>query len=159
MDKQNDLQAKQIQTNIRVVTLRTVTDQVLNRLMTIWLNANLEAHDFVAPEYWRAAEPAVRKALPGAELTVVMVGDEIAGFAGVQDAYVAGLFVDRTYRNHGLGARIMRVLQTKHAQLTLDVYASNTGAVRFYEQCGFTLTNKTVDADTQQLDDQMTWHA
>jgi ribosomal protein S18 acetylase RimI-like enzyme len=159
MDKQNDTNTSKIQTDIRVATLSTLTDELLDRLMTIWLNANLEAHDFVAPEYWRGAAPAVREALPAATLTVAIVDGTVAGFAGVQDAYVAGLFVDKRYRNHGLGGRIMRALQAEHPQLTLDVYERNVGAVRFYERAGFTIAAKTLDADTQQVDYQMHWQA
>lgn len=144
---------------LRVVTLDEVTDDVLDRLMNIWLNANLEAHAFVAPEYWRQAEPAVRAALPAAELTVATVCGTIAGFAGVQDDYVAGLFVDRQYRNQGIGGHIIRALQDKHEKLILDVYERNAGAVRFYERVGFKVTAQSTDPDTAQAEYQMTWCA
>lgn len=159
MDKQNDSKVSKAKVGIRIVTLSTVSDSELDRLMTIWLNANLEAHDFVAPEYWRGAAPAVREALPAATLTVAIVDGTIAGFVGVQVAYVAGLFVDKRYRNHGLGGRIMRALQAEHPQLTLDVYERNVGAVRFYERAGFTIAAKSLDAATQQVDYQMHWQA
>jgi AcrR family transcriptional regulator len=144
---------------MEVTTLDGVTDDVLDRLMDIWLNSNLEAHDFVAPEYWRQAEPAVRAELPGAELTVATVSGAIAGFAGVQGDYVAGLFVARDYRDQGLGGAIMRTLQDTHARLRLSVYERNTGAVRFYERLGFTVTAQAVDSDTKQVEYEMSWHA
>ena len=42
----------------------------LDRVMEIWLAANLQAHCFVPAEYWTGNAPQVRRQLPQAELHV-----------------------------------------------------------------------------------------
>ena len=42
----------------------------LDRTAEIWLAANLQAHDFIAPEYWKDNQEPVKKLLPQAEEAV-----------------------------------------------------------------------------------------
>ena len=65
----------------------------LERVMEIWLAANLQAHGFVPAEYWTGNAPQVRQQLPQAELYVYETGGVVQGFAGLQGDYLAGIFV------------------------------------------------------------------
>ena len=56
----------------------------LDRVMEIWLAANLQAHCFVPAEYWTGNAPQVRRQLPQAKLHVYEAGGAVLGFAGLQ---------------------------------------------------------------------------
>ena len=72
-----------------------MTHTQLDRLMVIWLNSNSDAHEFIGQDYWKSHEVEVRAALPNAEIYVYETEDEILGFIGLIDNYIAGLFVDK----------------------------------------------------------------
>ncbi|WP_262316704.1 GNAT family N-acetyltransferase [Lacticaseibacillus parakribbianus] len=130
----------------------------LDALMAIWLSGNLEAHAFVPAGYWRANAAAVRQALPVATLYVAAEAGRIVGFAGVQDGYVAGLFVAAQARDRGVGHQLVAVLQATYPRLTLHAFAQNRGAVRFYRREGFTVTQVQAAAELpDQAELEMTW--
>ena len=52
----------------------------LDALMQIWLEGNLDAHDFIDPSYWHDNYELVKKELPNAQLYVDEEEGEIAGF-------------------------------------------------------------------------------
>ena len=52
--------------------------------MQIWLEGNLDAHDFIDPSYWHDNYELVKKELPNAQLYVDEEEGEIAGFVGMQ---------------------------------------------------------------------------
>ena len=54
----------------------------LDALMQIWLEGNLDAHDFIDPSYWHDNYELVKKELPNAQLYVDEEDGEIAGFVG-----------------------------------------------------------------------------
>ncbi|MCX4265620.1 MAG: SDR family oxidoreductase, partial [Firmicutes bacterium] len=78
------------------VQLRKMEPADLDRLMEIWLAANLQAHSFVAADYWQSNLALVRQMLPQAEVYVYAEdsSQEILGFVGVDGDYIAGIFVD-----------------------------------------------------------------
>ena len=52
--------------------IRLAEQQDLDRIMEIWLEGNLQAHDFVDPAYWIGCRQEVREAIAQA---VGCVGD------------------------------------------------------------------------------------
>lgn len=137
--------------------LTTPTEQELDQLMTIWLAANEQAHAFVPASYWRTNEAEVRAALPEAQLLVARQASQIVGFAGVQDHYLAGLFITAAIRNQGVGHQLMTALKDRYATLTLSVYEQNSGAVRFYLREGFTVLQREEDEAVHQPALVMGW--
>lgn len=72
--------------------------------MDIWLQSNLDAHPFISRDYWLKNLPAVRDAIQ--EATVYCYVDSynhILGFIGLQNDYIAGIFVARQARGHRIG--------------------------------------------------------
>ncbi|WP_125705717.1 GNAT family N-acetyltransferase [Lacticaseibacillus daqingensis] len=142
------------------VTLEWLTPPTaaqLDQLMTIWLTANEQAHDFVPAGYWRANVAAVRAALPEAQLLVARQRGRLIGFAGVQDHYLAGLFVTAAARGNGVGHQLMTALKDRYSGLTLSVYDQNTGAVRFYAREGFAVLQREEDTAVHQPALVMGW--
>lgn len=138
-------------------TLRQPTSRQLDQLMALWLASNLQAHAFVPADYWRQHCAEVRNALPTATLTVITLAGKIIGFAGVQDHYLAGLFVAAAYRNKGLGSQLMTALKQQNTSLTLGVYQLNQSALRFYQRAGFSIQARQLDVETNQIEYIMHW--
>ena len=78
-----------------------LTEKELETIMAIWLQTNLEAHPFVAPTYWQENKAFVRAALPKATLTLAEEDDQIIGFLGLMDNYIAGIFIKKSVSREG----------------------------------------------------------
>ncbi len=76
------------------------------------------------------------------------LGYAAAGFIGLQDEYVAGLFIRQQFRNNGLGSLLLEEALRLHPYLALEVYEKNNGAVRFYKKHGFQIRSEDADLDT-----------
>ncbi len=117
----------------------------LDALMQIWLEGNLDAHDFIDPSYWHDNYELVKKELPNAQLYVDEEEGEIAGFVGMQGDYIAGRLID--------------FLKLKHDKLQLSVYEKNEAAISFYQNRGFKLVKKEIDQEAGAADCLMEWDA
>lgn len=140
-----------------ITKLTTLTATQRDRLMTIWLQGNLEAHPFVAANYWQDMAPLVAQQLSAATLYVATADAQIVGFAGLTSHYIAGIFVAHDYRSRGIGHALLTQLQTDYSTLTLSVYPQNQGAVSFYQHHGFTAGTSAIDPETGVRDQEMLW--
>ena len=133
----------------------------MDRLKEIWLAANLQAHSFVAADYWQSNLALVRQMLPQAEVYVYAEdsSQEILGFVGVDGDYIAGIFVDFRARSQGIGKKLLDFIKAAHTCLTLRVYAQNERAVQFYQREKFQVVAKSVDTETGVPELQMQWLA
>ena len=73
--------------------IRKFTPADIEALMEIWLQANCQAHSFILSFYWEEHYEYVRQELPRAEILVYETHHQVEGFIGVQDGYIAGLFI------------------------------------------------------------------
>lgn len=132
--------------------IRRMKSTDINRVMDIWLSTNLEAHPFIDPNYWYQNLSNVQNAIQQAEVYCsVSANDRIQGFIGLQENYIAGLFIAKEYQSQRLGTKLLNVAKGKHQQLILDVYLENQRAIKFYQQNGFQITNRN------NLEAEMTW--
>lgn len=129
----------------------------LERVMQLWLEGNLDAHGFVSVDYWTSNAPVVRELLVQAELTVCELDGVIQGFVGMQDDYLAGIFVDKTYRSAGVGKQLLDHVKKTHPAFSLNVYQRNERAVAFYLREGLSVVEESVDPDTGETDCTMAW--
>lgn len=132
-----------------------ITD--LDRVMEIWLDSNIEAHDFITRDYWEKNTMTVREQLLQAEVYIFESYGDILGFVGLQDDYLAGIFVDKNFRSEGVGKELLDFVKTVHNSLTLSVYENNSRAVRFYEREGFVVKSKSLDDATGEVEYTMVW--
>lgn len=139
--------------------LNSVTPLELDQIMTIWFNGNLVGHPFINRQYWLDNWDYVRNELPKAEIVVAQVNDQIQGFVGVMDNYIAGIFVASNYRHQGLGQQLLDYIKQDHQNLTLNVYELNQVAVHFYQRQNFQVMNKELDTATNQVELTMSWSA
>ena len=136
--------------------IRAFAQEDTDRVMEIWLAANRSAHGFIPESYWKGNIAAVRKLLQSA---LYVYEDErgILGFIGLEDSYIAGLFVAVGAQSQGIGRRLLDFVKQTHETLTLRVYQKNERAVRFYRREQFAAESRQIDEHTGEPEWRMVW--
>lgn len=129
----------------------------LERVMDIWLNTNIKAHFFVSEEYWIENFHIVKGMLPEAELYVYEMNGKIEGFVGIDNGYIAGIFVSENMQSKGIGKKLLDKCKAEYSELMLNVYEKNIKAIKFYEREGFSIGKKSMDENTSERELQMIW--
>lgn len=124
--------------------IERMSEQQLAAVMKIWLAGNLESHPFIDPQYWQDHFSAVKDAMRTATV-YCFIDPEVKGFIGLQDNYVAGLFVAREFRGQGIGSKLLEFAKKDHQLLTLDAYRKNPAAIKFYQSHQFRIVDLTAD--------------
>lgn len=139
------------------MSVRKLEINDIESVMKIWLETNIQAHWFVAENYWRENFDMVQQALPQAD---VWVYDEngVKGFVGVaDDGYIAGFFVERDRQGQGIGSALLNHLKNQYRKLSLCVYVKNNPAVQFYLKQGFQICRQQVEMATNEAEYVMSW--
>ena len=139
--------------------IRKLQKTDIDTVSQIWLDANRDAHDFIPAEYWENNFLPVKEMLLQAEVYVYIdeCKNEIEGFVGMDQEYIAGIFVRKEVRSEGIGKALLDFVKEKKQELTLNVYRKNERAVRFYEREGFQIIDRTVDKSTDEKEYLMKW--
>lgn len=140
------------------VSIRPGKQSDHDQIMDLWLSGNRQAQGFVKPGFWESHREMVRDLLPKADLYVAESDDEkIAGFVGLQGRYIAGLFVEQSFRCMGIGKALLGRCKQEHSYLTLEVYAKNERAYQFYKREGFLITKAQMDREAGAMAYSMAW--
>ena len=139
--------------------IRRMGEGDLEAVAAIWLDANREAHDFIPASYWLGHFEEVRTALAQAEVWVfeAEARAEISGFIGLQEDYIAGIFVRWEARSGGVGRQLLDHVKAGRRQLRLQVYRKNSRATGFYRREGFRVLEEGVDPGTGEAELLMEW--
>ncbi|WP_334342285.1 GNAT family N-acetyltransferase [Companilactobacillus sp. HBUAS56275] len=137
--------------------IREMRPEEIETVSNIWLQGNLEAHAFIDKDYWINNLNVVREQFGKADIYVFVENGKIQGFAGLQENYLAGIFVQKEYRDHGVGKKLLDYLKQKYSDLSLDVYAKNIRAKKFYSQNEFVIVREDMDESTNEVEYQMFW--
>lgn len=132
--------------------IRKFNEFDLKRVMRIWYDGNLEAHDFIDREYWDRNFGYVKRALSEAEVYVYEINGYVVGFVGIDDGYLEGLFVDKEYRGLGVGTKLVDYIKEKYDFFTLHVFENNYGAITFYENRGLIKKEESVHEDLGEVE-------
>ncbi len=98
----------------------------LDEVMKIWIETNIEAHNFVPKKYWINNFQVVKEMLPLAEVYICKEENIIKGFVGVIDkSYIAGLFVKKEYQREGIGSNLLNYCKIKYEHIKLYVFVRN----------------------------------
>ena len=125
----------------------------LDEVMKIWIETNIEAHNFVPKEYWINNFQVVKEMLPLAEVYIYKEENIIKGFIGVIDkSYIAGLFVKKEYQREGKGSNLLNYCKIKYEHIKLDVFVKNKKAVNFYCKNNFRILEKKVNEETKEFE-------
>lgn len=137
--------------------VRNFKNADIDKIMEIWLNSNIEAHNFIDKSYWKKNFEMVKNALPQAEIYVYEENNNIMGFVGLVENYIAGIFVEKNFRGKGTGKKLLDYAKSIKNNLTLNVYEKNIDAVKFYKREGFTVEKFGIDKSTDEKEFMMSW--
>lgn len=125
----------------------------LDSIMEIWLETNIEAHDFIQKEYWINNYDLVKQMLPLADIYIFEENNVIKGFIGITEGnYIAGLFVKKEYQREGIGRNLIDYCKCKYSFLKLDVFMKNKNAVNFYYKNGFKILDEHLNEETSEIE-------
>ena len=137
--------------------IRTFQNTDTSQVMDLWLHGNMDAHPFIPAAYWQSNLSMVQEQLLQAEVYVYEDQGAVQGFIGLQEDYIAGIFVKKEARSSGIGKKLLGHVKTIHPFLTLNVYEKNRRAMEFYKREGFSVTMTETDPDTGETDVTMGW--
>lgn len=137
--------------------IRRLQKADVDRVMDLWLDTNLKAHNFVHAAYWRSNFESVKEILPQAEVYVYEVAEEIHGFVGLSGEYIEGIFAADEMQSQGIGKRLLDHMKAIKDTLHLSVYQKNTRAIRFYQREGFVIQYEGLDESTGEKEYAMLW--
>jgi ribosomal protein S18 acetylase RimI-like enzyme len=128
-----------------------------DKVMDIWLKANIKAHDFIPAGYWKGNYDPVKNMLPDATVFVYADNNEIKGFIGLKEHYIAGIFIDTNNQSKGMGKELLDYVKKHNTELFLRVYKKNVRAVKFYLREDFSVLKEQVDENTGEIELVMRW--
>ncbi len=101
----------------------------------------------------------VKEMLPQAELYVYKndENNQIYGFVGLMDDYIAGIFVRKDVQSKGIGKQLLDYVKAIKLSLSLSVYQKNTRATYFYQRESFVIQSENIDDNTNEKEFVMTW--
>ena len=82
---------------------------------------------------------------------------EIRGFVGLDDTYIAGIFVRSKDQSLGIGTQLLDFVKKRKEELSLRVYQKNENAIRFYQREAFQAQEEGIDEDTKEKEYLMIW--
>ena len=129
----------------------------INQIMDIWLKENKRTHNYISEEYWDNHFEDVKKEILKAEIYVYKEKEEICGFIGLSDTYIAGIFVKAKKQSMGIGRNLIQYCKSKYPELMLSVYVKNERAIAFYEKEEFKIVKEETDKTTNEKEYIMSW--
>lgn len=142
-----------------VDAIRIMQKKDINTIAEIWLDSNIKSHSFIPESYWKSNFDSVKDMFLQAEIYVYedKNKNEILGFVGMIDNYIAGIFVKEEAQSCGIGKRLLDYVKELKKQLTLSVYQKNTRAVKFYQRECFEISENSTDLNTGEKEYVMEW--
>lgn len=125
----------------------------LDSIMKIWIDTNIDAHNFIQKEYWINNYDLVKQMLPLADIYIFEENNVVKGFIGVIEGnYIAGLFVEKEYQREGIGQKLIDYCKSKYLLLKLDVFIKNKNAVNFYYKNGFKVLDEHFSEEANEIE-------
>ena len=130
--------------------IRKLKDEDLNKIMNIWLESTIKAHNFISEDYWENNYNIVKDVyIPMAETFVYDDGLDIKGFISIiNNEFIGALFVDSNCQRLGIGSELIDYILKKYEKLSLAVYKNNKKAVSFYKNKGFKVIKEQLNEDS-----------
>ena len=138
--------------------IRELRETDIDKVAEIWLDTNLNAHDFISAEYWKKNFDMVREMFSQAEIYVYEKENKLVGFIGLNGEYIEGIFVHDTVQSQGIGKQLLDLVKSKKETLRLNVYQKNTRAVHFYRREDFEIVCENKDKSTNEKEYEMMWN-
>ncbi|APC47679.1 GNAT family N-acetyltransferase [Virgibacillus halodenitrificans] len=138
--------------------IREYKDTDIDKLIDIWFEGSLQAHDFIDSAYWESQIKEMKdKYIPMSETYVMTEQTKIIGFVSMVEDYLAALFIDVAYQNNGAGKELLKFVKRQRNEIQLKVYKENFSAIRFYEKNEFIIKKELTDESTNKQEYLMGW--
>ncbi|KLE15178.1 N-acetyltransferase [Clostridium sp. C8] len=138
--------------------IKNLSMNKLEEVMRIWLETNIDAHDFIDKKYWIQNYDLVKELLKEADVYIFEENDVIKGFVGiVENNYIGGIFVKKNYQREGIGKKLIDFCKNKYSYLTLHVFKKNHKAINFYNKNDFMILDELINEDTKESEYLMTF--
>lgn len=137
--------------------IRELQKADIGSVADIWLDTNIKTHDFIPVQYWQSNFDMVKEMFSQAEVYVYENEKKIQGFVGLNDEYIAGIFVSSEVQSQGIGKLLLNFVKERKEKLSLSVYQKNTRAMRFYQREGFEIQSENLDENTGKKEYVMIW--
>lgn len=140
--------------------IRKFKEDDLNTVMQIWFDTNIKAHHFISRQYWIDNYEMVKDILPKKEIYVYEDDNtnQINGFIGLMDNYIAGIFVNKNNQSRGIGKQLLDYVKEIKETLNLSVYQKNIRAISFYQREQFVIQSEHIDNDNNEKEFITTWN-
>jgi len=137
--------------------IRKFETKDLSEVMELWLSTNMQAHDFIYKDYWVGNFDIIKGILPDAEVYVYVLDEKIKAFVGIDNGYIAGIFVSYEMQSKGIGKQLLEKAKELYSELSLTVYQKNVKAVYFYQREQFIIKQEQIDKNTSEIEYLMVW--
>lgn len=139
--------------------IRRTEKKDYEKIMEIWKNSNIKAHDFIDKGYWIGNYENIRdNYLPISDTYLLEEGGEIKGFISLIDStFIGGLFCGVNNQGKGYGTKLIAFVKERYPFLELAVYDKNVKALEFYQKNSFKIVKTQVDEETGELEHIMEW--
>ena len=137
--------------------IRKLQESDIDQVADIWLDTNIKTHNFIPAQYWKDNFETVKTMLSQADVYVYENSNKIEGFIGLNENYIAGIFVRNEAQSTGIGKQLLDFIKSIKQQLHLSVYQKNTQAVKFYQRENFHIQCENTDKNTNEKEYIMIW--
>ena len=140
--------------------IRKYVDGDIDAMMQIWLNTNIQTHSFISSDYWQSNFDTVKEMIPLAKIYVYEddCTKQIAGFIGMNNNYIEGIFVRKAVQSKGIGKQLLNHAKEDKSTLRLSVYQKNKKAIQFYLREEFVIQSENTDNNTDEKEFVMVWN-
>lgn len=129
--------------------IRLFKPQDIAKLVELWYDASVIAHDFIEKNYWEEKKKEMTEIyIPNSETYVYEQAGQIIGFVSLLENYIAAIFVAPAQQGKGVGKALMQFVKQQRKTLTLGVYAKNINSIAFYKKQGFVVVEEKIDEPT-----------
>lgn len=127
-------------------------------IMKIWLESNLDVHNFINKDYYINNYKFVEEEMKKSKIYIYEENEIIYGFVGINDGFIEGLFVIKNNRSKGIGKKLIDFCKQKNNILSLKVYKKNKRALKFYIREKFKIEEETIDDENNEIEYKMVWN-
>ena len=101
--------------------IRKYNENDLDSVLEIWLNASVQAHNFVSAEFWESQLDNMRNIyIPSSETYVYEVESKVVGFYALYENNLAAIFVAPEHQGKGIGKQLLSHAKAKRTVLSLS---------------------------------------
>ncbi|MCX4335087.1 MAG: GNAT family N-acetyltransferase [Bacteroidales bacterium] len=123
-------------------TIRQCRNEDYPKLVEIWEDSVRSSHTFLADDdITEIREKLTSLYFPSVKMFVAVYEDEIVGFMGLSGCKIEMLFISTGRQKAGTGRRFIELAKDKGCRF-VDVNEQNTGALSFYQKCGFKIISR-----------------